>query len=60
METINHFFSEISSALWGWPMMIMLLGTHLFLTFRLKFPQRKRVTGIKVSVKRDPGATGDE
>ena len=59
METINHFFSEISSALWGWPMMIMLLGTHLFLTFRLKFPQRKIFTAIKLSVKRDPGATGD-
>lgn len=59
METINHFFSEISSALWGWPMMIMLLGTHLFLTIRLKFPQRKIFTAIKLSVKRDPGATGD-
>ena len=59
MDTISQFFSEISSALWGWPMMIMLLGTHLFLTFRLKFPQRKIFTAIKLSVKRDPGATGD-
>src|SRR5574344_1872149 len=59
MDTISQFFSEISSALWGWPMMIMLLGTHLFLTFRLKFPQRKIFTAIKLSVKRYKGATGD-
>ena len=40
-------------------MMILLLGTHLFLTVRLKFPQRKIFTAIKLSVTRDPGATGD-
>ncbi|MGF1656782.1 MAG: hypothetical protein ACFCU3_07375, partial [Verrucomicrobiales bacterium] len=25
---------------WGWPLIILLLGTHLFLTFRLGFIQR--------------------
>lgn len=41
MEAINDFLSAVSSFLWGWPMIIMLLGTHIFLTFRLRFPQRK-------------------
>lgn len=59
MEQLNNYFSDISTFLWGWPMMIMLLGTHLFLTIRLKFPQRKIFTAIKLSVTRDPGATGD-
>lgn len=59
METVNDIFSDISSALWGWPMMIMLLGTHLYLTVRLKFPQRKIFTAIRLSVKRDSGASGD-
>ena len=59
MEQLNSLFSDISSFLWGWPMMILLLGTHLFLTVRLKFPQRKIFTAIKLSVTRDPGATGD-
>ena len=53
MDTINHFFSLISSFLWGWPMVILLLGTHIFLTFRLRFPQRKLLTGIRLSIKKD-------
>ena len=40
-------------------MIILLLGTHIFLTFRLKFPQRKIFTAIRLSVKRDKDATGD-
>ena len=40
-------------------MMILLLGTHIFLTIRLRFPQRKIFTAIKLSVKRDKNATGD-
>ncbi|MGM9698379.1 MAG: alanine/glycine:cation symporter family protein [Prevotella sp.] len=59
MEQLNNFFADISSALWGWPMMILLLGTHIFLTIRLRFPQRKILTAIRLSVTRDPGATGD-
>lgn len=59
MEQLNNYFSDISTFLWGWPMMILLLGTHIFLTIRLKFPQRKIFTAIKLSVTRDPGATGD-
>ncbi|MBQ7512585.1 MAG: sodium:alanine symporter family protein [Prevotella sp.] len=59
MDTINDFFSLVSSFLWGWPMIILLLGTHLFLTFRLRVPQRKLLTGIRLSVKKDPDAKGD-
>ena len=59
MEPINDFFSFLSSLLWGWPMVILLLGTHVFLTFRLGIPQRKLLTGIRLSVKKDSGAKGD-
>ena len=59
MDTISTFFSTVSGFLWGWPMIIMLLGTHLFLTIRLRFPQRKIFTAIKLSVKKDKGADGD-
>ena len=58
MEQLNTFFADLSSMLWGWPMMILLLGTHIFLTVRLRFPQRKIFTAIKLSVTRDPDATG--
>ena len=56
---MNHFFEQLSGFLWGWPMIILLLGTHIFLTFRLKFPQLRIFTAIKLSVKRDHQATGD-
>ena len=59
MEPINDFFVWLSGMLWGWPMIILLLGTHVFLTFRLRIPQRKLLTGIRLSVKKDPGAPGD-
>ena len=59
MEPINDFFSFLSSFLWGWPMIILLLGTHVFLTFRLRIPQRKLITGIKLSIKKDSKAEGD-
>lgn len=59
MDTISTFFSTVSGFLWGWPMIIMLLGTHLFLTLRLRFPQRKIFTAVRLSVKKDKGADGD-
>ena len=59
MEPINDFFSLLSSFLWGWPMIVLLLGTHLFLTFRLRIPQRKLFTGIKLSIQKDAKAEGD-
>ncbi len=59
MEPINDFFSLLSSFLWGWPMIILLLGTHVFLTFRLRIPQRKLFTGIRLSIQKDSGAQGD-
>ena len=59
MENLNEFFTELSGLLWGWPMIILLLGTHLFLTIRLRFPQRHLWTAIKLSVSRDKDAAGN-
>ena len=59
MQLINDFFASVSSLLWGWPMMILLLGTHIFLTIRLRCPQRKLFTAIRLSIERDKDASGD-
>ena len=59
MDTINDFFQLLSSFLWGWPMIVLLLGTHIFLTVRLRIPQRRLLTGIRLSVSKDSGAQGD-
>ncbi len=58
-NNIEDVLSDISSFLWGMPMVILLLGTHIFLTFRLRIPQRKLFTAIKLSVTREEGSTGD-
>lgn len=58
-ESIDAFFAWLSAILWGWPMIVLLLGTHLFLTFRLCIPQRKLFTGIRLSIAKEPDAKGD-
>lgn len=59
MEALNDFFTYLSGLLWGWPMIILLLGTHIYLTIRLRFPQRHLWTAIKLSVSRDKDAAGN-
>jgi len=59
MEKLLEITELVSGMVWGWPMIILLLGTHIFLTFRLKLPQRKIGTAIRLSVQRDKDATGD-
>ena len=59
MEKINQFLIDFSGLLWGWPMIILLLGTHIFLTIRLRCPQRYLWTAIKLSIRKDKGSKGD-
>ena len=59
MEILNNFFAELSGLLWGWPMIILLLGTHIYLTIILRFPQRYIFKAIRLSVKSDKETTGD-
>ena len=56
---ITGFVETLSGVLWGWPTIILLFGTHLFLTVVLKFPQRKIFTAIKMSFTKDKDASGD-
>ena len=58
-ENLTDFIQWFCDLLWGWPMVIALLGTHLFLTIRLKFPQRKLLKAIRLSVTPDKSAKGD-
>lgn len=58
-SNINSIVETVAGALWGWPTIILLFGTHLFLTVVLKFPQRKIFKAIKLSVTKDKDASGD-
>lgn len=58
-DRIAALLNAASDFVWGWPLVILLFGTHLFLTVRLGFIQRWIGTGIGLSVARDGGAEGD-
>lgn len=59
MSFITNALKNVDSFLWGLPMIIVLFGTHIFLTFKTGFIQRKIFKGIKLSVTKDPDGEGD-
>ena len=59
LSALVKFFNDFSSLVWGWPMIIMLLGTHLFLTIRLRFPQLYLFKALKLSFSKEGNADGD-
>ena len=44
---------------WGWPMIGLLMGTHVYMTVRTGGIQRQVLRGIRLSVTRDSAAQGD-
>lgn len=58
-NAISAVMNGFNDFLWGWFMIILLLGTHIFLTIRTKFVQRKTFKAIKLSVTKDPDSDGD-
>ncbi len=59
MEAIQNVLTQINGYLWGPPMLVLLFGTHLFLTFRLRFIQRFTGLGVKLSLSRSNEGDGD-
>ncbi|MEG0072722.1 MAG: sodium:alanine symporter family protein [Raoultibacter sp.] len=56
---IVGMINAVDSFVWGVPMIVLLLGSHLYLTIRTGVIQRKLPTAIKLSVAKDPEAEGD-
>jgi AGCS family alanine or glycine:cation symporter len=59
MQQIEAVLAGISNFVWGPPLLILLFGTHLFLTVRLRFIQRYLWTAIRLSFSRDKEGAGD-
>jgi AGCS family alanine or glycine:cation symporter len=59
MENLESVLTYISDLLWGYPLIILLFGTHIFLTIRLKFIQRFIGKAIKISLMRNKEGSGD-
>ena len=58
-EMVKEFIEWFNGIVWGWPMIVLLLGTHIFMTLRTGIIQRYVFRGIRLSVKKDPDAEGD-
>ncbi|MCD8199949.1 MAG: sodium:alanine symporter family protein [Coriobacteriaceae bacterium] len=60
IDAFSAGVAAVDDFVWGWVMIVLLVGTHIFMTIRTRFIQRKIVTGIKLSVTgNDPKAEGD-
>jgi alanine or glycine:cation symporter, AGCS family len=59
MQEIELFLQQISDVLWSWPLIVLLVGTHIFLTFRLRFIQRFIGKAIKISFSHKHEGAGD-
>lgn len=59
MEALHNAILWLNGIVWGPPMLILLFGTHLFLTFKLKFIQKYVFKAIKLSVTKDDSGSGD-
>ncbi len=60
LSQIGDFITKLDGWVWGWWMIILLFGTHVFMTFRTGFIQVKSISkGIRLSVAKDPDAEGE-
>lgn len=59
MEALEQILKACSDFIWGIPMIVLLFGTHIFLTFRLRFIQKHTFRAIRLSVTPDKGSRGD-
>ena len=54
MELLNAIVITVNGVIWGWPMIILLICTHIYMTYKTGFFQRFTITkGIRLSVEKD-------
>ena len=41
---------RINNLIWGLPLLVLLLGTHIYFTIKLRFPQRNLIYALKLSI----------
>lgn len=56
---MSELIGKISNFIWGWPLIILLFGTHIFMTFKTGFIQKDLWKAIKLSVTKDENTSGD-
>lgn len=58
-EMIVNGINAVDEVVWGWPMIVLLLGTHILMTICTGGIQRKIGTAIRLSVTPDPDSEGE-
>ncbi|MBT3393233.1 MAG: sodium:alanine symporter family protein [Elusimicrobiaceae bacterium] len=53
MELLTAYLEKLNGFIWGVPMITILVGTHIYLTIKLKFIQKYTFKAIKLSVRPD-------
>jgi AGCS family alanine or glycine:cation symporter len=59
MEALDRILKQASDFVWGPPLLILLLGTHVYLTIRLRFIQVYIGKAIRLSLARSREGKGD-
>jgi AGCS family alanine or glycine:cation symporter len=59
VEALETLLGRVADFVWGPPLLILLVGTHLYLTVRLRFIQRYLGRAIKLSFSRKHEGEGD-
>ena len=59
LQGLEKAITTTTDFLWGYPLVILLFGTHIYLTVRLRFIQRYIGKAIKLSVTPDKGSRGE-
>ena len=59
IEAFSAGVSAVDAFVWGWPLIVLLLGTHIYTTVRTRFIQRKIGTAIKLSVSKDDPSSAE-
>ena len=55
----DTFFGAVSGWLWGWPLIVILMGTHIYMTVRLGFVQRHLGKMIRLTLSSEKSAQGE-
>lgn len=59
MDDLLKMITEINHFLWGIPMLVLLLSTHVYFTFSLKFIQKRLKKAVRLSISSDTDANGN-
>lgn len=59
MSQVLSFLQEANRLLWGGPLLILLLGTHLYFTFHCRFVQKRIKKAVRLSITPDKESEGE-